>query len=130
MSYLWVPQGFTLNEPVEYGRAEEGEGAMAMGFSGTWTCPKCGETHRVDIATAEEHGRVSTDQLEEAFGTAVENGWKKHQLQHEIVGTRLLPTQVGQNTSVRRDVAGAIREWKATKKRLAESSNGKIHWMV
>lgn len=125
MSEIWLPKDFVLDDATELGRAE-GSGDMAMSFTGHWTCPLCDETHRVTVATSEEHGRVSTDQLEDAFGTAVENGWKEHAITHEIRGSRLTATEVGKNTSVRRDVAGAIREWHAGKKRMRESSNGKI----
>jgi uncharacterized Zn finger protein (UPF0148 family) len=101
---------------------------MAVSFTGHWSCPLCGETHAVTVATSEEHGRVSTDQLEDAFGTAVENGWKEHKITHEIRGSRLTAKQVGRNASVRADVAGAIRDWKKTTKRLGESSSGRIHF--
>ena len=127
MPALWLPKGFTLEEPTELGRAEE-SGDMAVSFTGHWTCPLCGETHAVTVATAEEHGRVSTSQLEDAFGTAVENGWKEHKITHEIRGSRLTAAQVGRNEDVRKDVAGAIRDWKKHKDKRKESSTGKLMW--
>tara|TARA_R110000751_G_scaffold5901_1_gene26085 strand:- start:414 stop:797 length:384 start_codon:yes stop_codon:yes gene_type:complete len=127
MPEFYLPKGFVFDGAEELGRAEE-SGDMAHSFVGHWECPLCGETHSVTVATSEEHGRVSTDQLEEAFGTAVENGWEKHKITHEIRGSRLTASQVAGNKSVRAEVAGALRDWKKTTKRMGESSNGKIHW--
>ena len=127
MPEFWLPKGFVLDSADELMRAEE-SGDMAVSFTGHWECPLCAETHAVTVATSEVHGRVSTDQLEEAFGTAVENGWEKHKITHEIRGSRLTASQVAGNKSVRAEVAGALRDWKKTTKRMGESSNGKIHW--
>lgn len=124
-SGLWLPQGFTLDDPEPIGRSEGGEGEMAMSFTGHWTCPDCNETHQVTAAAEES---ISMAQLEDIFGAAVERGWKEHLEKHELIGTRLTPVQIGQQPDVRRHVAEALRDYWATKKRMAESANNQIHF--
>ena len=122
---LWLPQGFMLDDPIEVGRSEGGEGEMAMSFTGRWSCPKCGEAHEVTFAAEES---VSTDQLEDMFGAHVEKAWKEHLEKHELIGTRLTPVKIGQTPDVRKHVAEALRDYWATKKRMADSANNQIHW--
>ena len=127
MSEIWLPKNFSLDSADELGRTGE-TGDMAMSFTGHWTCPKCNEEHELTVGTSEEHGRLSTDQLEDIFGAQLEKDWKKHMDWHELVGSRMTPVQVSEDRDMRKHVSEALRDYWQTKRRLRESTNSTIHW--
>lgn len=128
MTNLYLPQHIRINDPVEVGRTEEGEGKMAVSLKAEWSCPRCGETHEITATSLE--GAAFRNQLEDNIGAGIEKAWKEHMVQHELRGSRLTPRLVGQNRDVRRHVAEALKDYKKTKARMKASSNGQIHWVV
>ena len=69
------------------------------------------------------------DNIEDILGAALERDWEKHVvIYHQYKGTKLSPREAMKDERTRKELAGAIRDWRSAAKKRSKSSTGKIYF--
>ncbi len=123
---IWTPTGMDDIVTVdEYGRIGE-SGRKAKGYKASVKCPKCSRMETFTVAADETD---SQDNIEDILGAAMERWITKHVVEyHQWLGGRDTPSQAMKDKEKKRDIAAALRDWRAAAKKRAASSTGKLYW--
>lgn len=124
-STIWTPDGMDIVATDALGVILESQ-TQALGYTAAYRCHVCKEIQSMTVAASEEDSQAN---IEDILGAAMERDYEKHVIGwHQYKGNRMSPREAMKDERTRKELAGAIRDWRSAAKKRSKSSTGKIYF--